>query len=71
MFYVLNVVDKKLVEIKFQSVKAVLHMKGVKKQNLPEKICIKCGRPFSWRKKWERCWEEVKFCSEACKKKPS
>ena len=43
-------------------------MKGVKKQNLPEKICIQCGRPFNWRKKWERCWEEVKYCSEACKK---
>jgi hypothetical protein len=71
MCYVSNVADKKLVETKFQSDKAVLHMKGVKKQNLPEKICIQCGRPFSWRKKWERCWEEVKYCSEACKKKPS
>jgi len=26
-------------------------MKGVKKQDLPEKICKACGRPFSWRKK--------------------
>ena len=44
------------------------HMKGVKKQDLPEKICKACGRPFSWRKKWERCWDEVQYCSEGCKK---
>jgi hypothetical protein len=43
-------------------------MKGVKKQDLPEKICKVCGRPFSWRKKWERCWDEVHYCSEGCKK---
>lgn len=43
-------------------------MKGVKKQDLPEKICKVCGRPFSWRKKWERCWDEVQYCSEGCKK---
>ncbi|MDB9695299.1 DUF2256 domain-containing protein [Acinetobacter nosocomialis] len=23
---------------------------------------------FDWRKKWERCWEEVKYCSERCKR---
>jgi hypothetical protein len=43
-------------------------MKGVKKQDLPEKICKACGRPFSWRKKWKRCWDEVQYCSEGCKK---
>jgi hypothetical protein len=43
--------------------------KNIKKSNLPSKICLQCNRPFSWRKKWERDWEEVKFCSEACKKK--
>ncbi len=43
-------------------------MKGVKKQNLPENICQKCNLPFTWRKKWEKEWENVKFCSERCKK---
>ncbi len=43
-------------------------MKGVKKQNLPAKVCVICGRPFTWRKKWERVWEEVKFCSERCRR---
>jgi hypothetical protein len=43
-------------------------MNGVKKQNLPEKICQHCGRPFTWRKKWARDWETIRFCSDACKK---
>jgi len=41
--------------------------RGVKKENLPSKICVKCARPFTWRKKWEKCWEEVKFCSKRCR----
>lgn len=36
------------------------------KSNLPEKICAVCGRPFTWRKKWERCWDEVTCCSKTC-----
>ena len=43
-------------------------MKNIKKENFPSKICIVCKRPFLWRKKWERVWEEVKYCSEKCKK---
>lgn len=43
-------------------------MKGVKKQHLPQKDCQACGRPFAWRKKWERDWERVKYCSEACRR---
>jgi hypothetical protein len=41
-------------------------MKGVKKYDLPQKICEKCGKPFSWRKKWEKVWQEVKYCSDKC-----
>ncbi|MEO8886138.1 MAG: DUF2256 domain-containing protein [Mucilaginibacter sp.] len=26
-------------------------MKGVKKQNLPSKVCVVCYRPFTWPKK--------------------
>ncbi|MCI9868097.1 DUF2256 domain-containing protein [Rhizobium skierniewicense] len=37
------------------------------KSNLPSKICPVCGRPFSWRKKWEKNWESVKFCSQRCR----
>ncbi len=41
--------------------------KMVKKADLPEKICQSCGRPFVWRKKWARDWDDVKTCSERCK----
>lgn len=32
----------------------------------PSKICVTCQRPFEWRKKWERCWDEVTTCSKRC-----
>ena len=42
--------------------------KMIKKKDLPLKICITCERPFTWRKKWEKVWNEVKYCSKKCKK---
>lgn len=30
------------------------------------KICLVCERSFTWRKKWERCWDEVTTCSKKC-----
>jgi hypothetical protein len=41
---------------------------SMKKSNLPSKICTVCGLPYSWRKKWEKNWEEVKYCSERCRR---
>ncbi|MDP3620647.1 MAG: DUF2256 domain-containing protein [Polynucleobacter sp.] len=38
-----------------------------KKRDLPSKVCVCCGRPFNWRKKWEKVWEEVKYCSDRCR----
>ncbi|WP_419807165.1 DUF3253 domain-containing protein [Terriglobus sp.] len=32
------------------------------------KTCVACGRAMEWRKKWERDWENVRFCSDACRK---
>ncbi|MEM9580528.1 MAG: DUF2256 domain-containing protein [Pseudomonadota bacterium] len=43
--------------------------RGVKKQNLPEKICAACGLPFTWRRKWARDWDAVKYCSNRCRSK--
>ncbi|NNC69737.1 MAG: DUF2256 domain-containing protein [Flavobacteriaceae bacterium] len=40
----------------------------MQKQHLPTKICMSCLRPFSWRKKWEKNWKEVKYCSERCRR---
>jgi hypothetical protein len=39
----------------------------IKKEHLPSKICIVCQRPFVWRKKWKQVWNEVKYCSHACR----
>ena len=44
-------------------------MRGVKKSNLPKKICTVCGLEFIWRKKWEKNWNEVKYCSKKCRLK--
>ncbi len=40
---------------------------GHGKATLPEKTCAACGRPFAWRKKWARDWDQVRFCSDACR----
>lgn len=42
--------------------------KRILKENLDQKICATCLRPFSWRKKWAKVWNEVKYCSEGCKR---
>ena len=42
-------------------------MRGVAKSYLPERLCAARGRPFRWRKKWERDWDAVRYCSEACR----
>ena len=39
------------------------------KSTLPQKPCAACGRPMTWRKKWERNWEQVKYCSDRCRAK--
>ncbi|GAB2456351.1 DUF2256 domain-containing protein [Jatrophihabitans fulvus] len=33
----------------------------------PSKTCASCGRRIEWRKKWERTWDEVRYCSQACR----
>ena len=33
----------------------------------PEKVCLQCGRSFEWRKKWEKNWDEIKYCSDRCR----
>jgi hypothetical protein len=42
--------------------------RGVAKADLPTKMCPACQRPFAWRKKWERDWGNVVYCSERCRR---
>ena len=37
-------------------------------QNLPTKTCPVCNREFEWRKKWANDWDNVKYCSERCRR---
>ncbi|MDA8916261.1 DUF2256 domain-containing protein [Gammaproteobacteria bacterium] len=42
-----------------------------KKSYLESKNCLVCNKDFSWRKKWERDWDNIKYCSERCKRSKS
>ena len=35
----------------------------------PDKTCDACGRTITWRKKWERDWDAVRWCSQACRRR--
>lgn len=35
-------------------------------KRVEQKTCVVCQRPFTWRKKWERVWDEVTTCSKRC-----
>lgn len=34
-----------------------------------EKICASCGRRMTWRKAWAANWDEVRYCSDACRRR--
>ncbi len=35
----------------------------------PERWCGSCGRRITWRKAWAQVWDEVRWCSDACRKR--
>lgn len=45
-------------------------MPGSRTEQQPApKPCVVCGREITWRKKWERSWAEVRYCSDACRRR--
>ena len=34
-----------------------------------EKTCVACGRRITWRTKWAKTWDEVRYCSGACRRR--
>ena len=36
--------------------------------DVPDKSCQSCGRTITWRKKWARDWDAVRYCSDACRR---
>ncbi|WP_394195989.1 DUF2256 domain-containing protein [Litoreibacter albidus] len=43
-------------------------LKPMKKSDLPQKTCATCGLPFAWRKKWAKVWDDVRYCSDRCRR---
>lgn len=37
--------------------------------DLSDKTCASCGRRIEWRRKWERNWDEIRYCSDACRRR--
>lgn len=33
------------------------------------KPCAVCGRTIEWRAKWARDWEQVRYCSDGCRRR--
>ncbi len=33
------------------------------------KPCASCGRTITWRRAWARTWDQVRYCSAACRKR--
>jgi hypothetical protein len=38
-----------------------------RKGDLPTKDCVVCNRPFAWRAKWARDWDQITTCSDRCR----
>jgi hypothetical protein len=38
------------------------------KAALPSKPCVRCGLAMSWRKAWAKNWDQVRYCSERCRR---
>ena len=39
------------------------------KRSLPSKLCKVCAREMTWRKAWAKNWEQVLYCSDACRQR--
>ncbi|WP_417678683.1 DUF2256 domain-containing protein [Pseudodonghicola sp.] len=38
-------------------------MQARRRSDLPVKIRAVCGRPFTWRRRWARDWDPLRYCS--------
>ncbi|WP_420453793.1 DUF3253 domain-containing protein [Ilumatobacter sp.] len=36
---------------------------------MPTKPCAACGRTIEWRRRWARDWDQVRYCSAACRRR--
>lgn len=52
------------------------HAGGVGRQRGPQvgtepvaRTCASCGRRIEWRRAWARDWDDVRWCSDACRRR--
>lgn len=38
-------------------------------RSTPTKDCASCGRVITWRRSWARTWDDVRYCSDACRRR--
>lgn len=43
------------------------HRQRESEQHPPDKTCVSCGRRIEWRAKWQNNWDDVRYCSDACR----
>lgn len=48
---------------------SVAHARRTKQSTPPDKTCASCGRRIEWRKKWEKNWDDIEYCSDACRRR--
>jgi hypothetical protein len=44
-----------------------LLLEGVVTESRDPKTCASCGRQITWRRAWARDWDQVRYCSAACR----
>lgn len=42
---------------------------GTVSETKPVKHCRYCGRVMAWRKAWAKNWDEVRYCSQRCRRR--
>jgi hypothetical protein len=45
------------------------HTETPRTPDIPDKTCASCGRRIEWRRKWAANWDEVRYCSDACRRR--
>lgn len=40
-----------------------------RREDLPSRYCTVCARRLEWRRKWAACWDQVRYCSERCRRR--
>ncbi len=45
------------------------HTETTRAADISDKTCASCGRRIEWRRKWAANWDDVRYCSDACRRR--